>query len=381
MKKFLTAALGVVLCAICTAVPVKAEVIYAPEVEKEAFEEAGAYTIDGTGEHVEVTVPKTDKTEAVGEGDRIVLPGNEENPVGAALLVNGVTEDAEGLHYICEEADTLSDFVESIDIGGYGELLPQQAKGGAASVKARGIGVDIGNTASNAGRIDYRFEDTFLEGGAVLNGAVSVEISSIEYRLKMDIGRQETRVEDFYFAVNHTVNIDADVMFTAGGTAAGGELMLGTVPFVLGASGIGGELAFWLEYDVNGNLNVAYTLSNLAGVAYENGACRPFAENHQAIAALAGVRFSAGPKMQFTLNFGGNMKLFDMTVRTGLSGTADAASEGFGAGETGYGVDTYAYLSLCPGEEGLINRTLKLKQTELWNAGNSPFHKTLLGAF
>lgn len=388
MKKILSAALCAIFFGGCVTVQVmadtveeKEEIIYAPSVEWESLEEMDTYLMEENASDCQIRIPKTEETKAVSEGERIVLPANDGNPAGAALVVTGIAEEGGELYWTCEEPVSLADFVESIDISGYGEFLPQQAKSRAASVNARGIGVNAGGEASEAGRIDYQFENTALNGAAVLNGTVSIEISSIEYRLKMDVGIHDTNIEDFYFAVNHTVNVDADIAFQTEGLLADGEIELGSVPFVLGKTGVNGEITFWLNYDAKGNINVSYTLSNLAGITYENGTYHSFAKNQHTLAAAAGFDFTVGPKMQFVLRFGSKMKLMDVTLASGLTGNSSLSAAGVRPDDMGYRMELYAYLNMYPGKEGIVNRALGLKDTELWTYETSPFHKTIAGTF
>lgn len=388
MKKFLSAAICTLLLSICTVTPVTADttgnsggVDYAPDVTWESLETVSDYTLSYSSmtrgrADCEVLLPVTKATAAIAEGDRIVLPSNEENPAGAALTVTKIVADKEVLRLMCEEPKALSDFVEHIDVSGCAAFFPEEATGSGPSVHARGIGITAGNQAVNAGRIDYRFDHTVLNNAAVLNGSASIEISSIEYRLNIDAGLHGTVVEDFYFAVNHTVHMDADISFQTAGQRTGGELALGTVPFVLSGTGVSGEITFWLTYDATGNVTVSYTLSNYAGITYESGAYRPFAQNSHAFAAAAGLNFSSGPKMQFILRFGGRITLLDLTLNSGLTGNGSMQISSAAGSHAASYMDLYAYLNMHPGTDGLINRALSLRDTEIWNAASSPFHKT-----
>lgn len=358
----------------------KEEITYAQDVYSELLEEKDAYTLSTEASVCEVLIPRSEKTAQIATGDHIILPANEENPAGAALKVVGVSEDEDGnLLWSCEEPEELSDFIESFDISGMGEFLPGQAVGAEESIHARGIGIHAGNQMTEAGRIDFDFNNTFLSESVVFNGMVSVEISSIEYRLKMDVGVRETTVEDFYFAVNNTVYVSGDFSLRTEGLSQGGEAELGTVPFVLGRTGVNGQITFWMTYDVNGNVCVSYSLSSTAGLTWENGAVRTFAEHKSTFASALGFDFSAGPKMQFVLKFGKKINLLDVTVDAGLKGNVRTGVTGSEPFEAGYRMDAYVYLNMIPGENGIVNKALGLKETALWDYETSPYHMVFAG--
>lgn len=359
----------------------KEEIRYVPSVKQELLKDIEGYTVEEKDGICEVILPKTEQTALVAAGDHVILPGNEENPAGAALIVSGIVEEDDGFRWYCEEPEELSDFLESIDISGYGERVLQQEGGNADLGRARGIAADASNQISDIGRLTYQFHDTYLSDSVILNGAVSIEVSSIAYRLKMDIGKQGCKVEDFYFAVHHTVDMSADFSVRTRGKSTGGTHMLGSVPFLLGKTGVQGEITFWLTYDVTGNVNVTYTLSNTAGIVYEQQGCRTFAENQNAAAALAGLDFTAGPDMQIVLTYGRSMKLLDVVIKTGFAGTGNVSVKEQGPEDNAYQLDAYAYLKLYQETDGFVNRALGLKDIVLWNEETSPYHKVFEGTF
>lgn len=361
-------------------IPEKEEISYAPKVQKEELEEVTAYTLEEGGGTCEVSVPKTEETEGIAEGDHIILPANEENPGGAALAVTEVQEDAEGnLVWQCEEPQELSDFITSIDISGQGEFQPEQAAGAQPSIKARGIGMSAGNQFSNIGRIDYQFSNTVLNESASLNGSIAIEISAIEYRLKMDVGLRGITVEDFYFSVDNDVKVSADLAVDGDKLNQGGQIQLGCVPFRIGGTGINGDIIFWLTYDVKGNLDVAYTFSNTVGIDYQNGAYEPFAASSSSLSGGAALDFAVGPKMQFVMRFGRSISLMDVTLDSGVAGNASAYAAGADQITAGYCLDAYVYLNIYTGKDSLLGNVLELKKNVIWDDQNSPFHQILQG--
>lgn len=363
-------------------IPEKEEITYAPQVQKEELEEVTAYTLEESRDTCEVSVPKTEETEGIAEGDYIILPANEENPGGAALAVTEVQEDAQGnLVWQCEEPEALSNFITSIDISGQGEFLPQQAEAAQPSIQARGIGMSGGNRYSNIGRIDYQFSNTVLNESASLNGSIAIEISAIEYRLKMDVGLRGITVEDFYFAVDNAVKVSADLAVDGDKLNQGGRIQLGCVPFRIGGTGINGDIIFWLTYDVKGNLDVAYTFSNTVGIDYQNGAYEPFAASHSSLAGSAALDFAVGPNMQFVMRFGRSISLMDVTLDSGVAGKAGAYAAGEDQNTAGCCLDAYVYLNIYTGKDSLLGNVLELKKNVIWDDQTSPFHQILQGTF
>lgn len=388
MKKILITTLCTVLLVSVTGVNVKAEglpdtkaavmaekeeITYARGVESELLKTVD-YTLLETEDGWKVQLPKTAETEQIGTGDLVILPADGEGTCGTALAVKKIGEDAEGnLLWSCEEQEDLFWIVESLDISGTETFLSEEVPAGGNSFRARGIGINAENQLTEAGRIDYCFSNTMLSDAAELNGTVSIAISSIVYRLKMDVGVQNTTVEDFYFEVNHTVDVSADFSLHTNGKS-GGEIMLGTVPFMLGGSGINGEITFWLTYDVNGNVTVDYRFSNRAGILLKDGSYVPFAENCSMAANALGMQFSAGPKMRFFLKFGKSINLLDITIDSGLAGDVSAVLSGGNTVEAGYGLDMWLYMNMKPEGKSIVSSALGLKPESIWDYESSPFH-------
>lgn len=231
--------------------------------------------------------------------------------------------------------------------------------------------VDVEGSYTGPGKLDFKVHKKI--GAGELSAAASISLPQIMYKADIDLGWGGVNVKNVYLKFpaelqvegSYTISNDADI------TVTGGIIELGKIP-VAGIPGVTVYVQISLEYDINGKLQVKYTLDGTSGVQVINNRLRMIKDLKSDLEV---------PSLGGEIKWGG-----------GISGllevcnTWDLIDFGLSAGAAAKGelivrnpellcldADMYIYGEISALDDGVIGDWLEIGyKWEFWNSENSP---------
>lgn len=248
---------------------------------------------DGTYSAV---IKKSDEASKIKTGSVFVLPENDEYIGGISLEASEITSDEENYYVSCVKPE-IEDVVESFDFEGKGEADVENietAENVEVEYDPNGVvsdnpdddpaAFDLGGSIG-AGKITFTLKKK-LVGDVSANGSVSVSLPEITAKAKGKIFGG-FRIDELMFTIKKKASIEAnleykadnDYLFSAGKVKIGtGKSEIGRLPVKLGATGFSIDIVFFVNLEVSGKLSISYSIEEVSGVQYKDGAFRTIKE-------------------------------------------------------------------------------------------------------
>lgn len=307
---------------------------FAENVTVDQFKDITDYTITAVDETTYgLTVVKNSTTEDCTAGDVLVLPANDNYPMGVALKVVSVHEADGNLVFVCTEP-TVAEIYSSISFSGDCELMLDriESEEGISCVydvdgtfeetpdEVNPWNIDTEFSEAIPGTLKFSFDKEIKENFEI-SGAVKVTIPNVTAKLDADIGLFSSKLNDLVFSVKMKGEFEGKLSY--GGeehdTVTGGSgniydagrkvidrIKLGKVPVKLGATGLSVDLVLYAIIEADGYVSVTYTISPTFGIQYTNGSFRTIKGYESGLESL-----DVGGKAKLGMAIGLNLCAFD----------------------------------------------------------------------
>lgn len=382
----------------------KEKIVYADGVIVDELKDQNEYELieEADGKHT-VIIEKNEATQAIEVGSAFVLPKNEEELTGVALVAVDIRQkDNQYLEIICEEPSSIGTIIESIDFEGTSTNVDMNN----IKILTEGISiVDKSTTRSTYGlrrnvgsyeetveipdaeKVINLFADVETPEGISLEGEISFAIPEVYAKIVGEFGVLTNKLYELEVTVKKDCNATIDLAVDTGilenlesDLSEITSIELFEAPVAVGACGlISANLVVTLEVDVQGEAHIAFHLEQEEGIKYNNGrlqtVCRKEEPTLDYEASISGF---CGPKVAVNIVLLKFCDAFGADLRTGAAFSYTDAIHTIGE-RVLVCSDFLAYFALIlelNNDTELVELLEEICDTEfsieIWNEDNSP---------
>ena len=231
--------------------------------------------------------------------DVIVLPANDEYPVGIAFKVNSIDDSPDNeLRMICIKPEIYEVFTE-IDFAGAGTAIVggvTTAEDITCEYDTSGIeddnsdlyplDIDLGGSYKVPGKLKFTLPNKELSDDLKLSGSVEIEIPDVTCIFNAHVDLFNTEVHEFTLSIQEKIKFKTDLTYTLVETGyeltndlgvtrwKKGRVELGRLPIAIGATGLSFDIVFFYNIEAKGTASISYTIVSTQGYQYKNGTSR-----------------------------------------------------------------------------------------------------------
>lgn len=339
----------------------------------------------------------------VSAGDCIMLPADDIYPGGLAQKVISVTEQPDGTFALVTEAPGIEEI-----IGENGISVQGNFKGSINNfIINSNLQEELGNDWNVVNKLnankamangiapyaDAPFEITI--GTSIENGKPYIDVGisansgddSLGFSAKVfeptvdayvDLDYLEVFGADtipigvnyFYAAVNN----EAEFSATANTKFIDKKVKIGEIPIPLGQPALTANVILYLDFSLEGSVELKYSIDSTVGVEYINKHMRTVDNATSDTTLTLEAEMEAGIRAATALKLVG-LELADVNARAGLGANASLTLREVEP-ESCLEIKTYLYIKLAALQEGIISDLLDLNlEVDIWNKDNSPVRK------
>lgn len=346
----------------------------------ELSQENGVYTI---------TVPKGTSLDKVIKGDKIILPETHKYSNGIALVVTSSVLSTDGRNRIImgKGPDTISDFVDSVDIEGIAKadvknitaiegVSTVEAKEGVNQKKNRNNGKKLRKNVN--GQVDLKDKTEISYTINELSTTVSFYLSELNYNVDFN----KKGVNAIYIGLPSVLSIKTSYKASKKFSKKIGDITIEL------AAGFSVALGVYLEAEISGEIKIELKLSNNVGVQYYNGQFYVEKSCEPSLDVLVDADVDTGVKLQLGLYWmkgiqevfgkGDSTPIYNVHTKWGLHGDATlrirndqfTSYKNLACVELAY----HLYGNIGVGDGSFLGDKFNLKKTwTIFNYENSPF--------
>ena len=371
----------------------KEKIIYADGVIVDELKQQDDYELmEGSDGRYTVIIEDNEATRLIQEGSSFVLPKNDRNLTGVALVAVEVQQNDKKLEIICEKPSSIGSIIKSIDFEGtstsvdYNNLKILTDGITVVSTPVEAVAYRMGRKGNiyeeNIELPDAKFKldllaDVKTPEGTSLKGEIAFSIPEIYAKIVADFDVLNSNI--YEMEVSITEEFDAEFAVEASGEMS---IKLFSVPIAVGGCGlIKAKMVVSLEVDMKGEASLSVHLEQEKGIRYSDGKLKTFCnEEPPSFDVEAKISGFCGPKIALNLVLLDFIDCFGVDFRMGAAMNYTEESHyiwGFGNLVCG---ELQAYLAAIfeLNDDTEIVELLKEKcdsdfSFEIWNADTSPF--------
>ncbi len=301
----------------------KEKIVYADGVIVDELKEQSEYElIEGSdGKHT-VIIEKNDATQAIEEGSVFVLPQNEEELTGVALVAVEIRQkNNQYLEIICEEPSSIGTVIESIDFEGTSskvdmnniEILTEgiTVVNNSTAMSTYGLRRNVNSYEETVELPDAEvvvelYADIETPEGISLEGEISFAVPEVYAKIVGEFGIFDNELYELEVTVKKECNATIDLAVDTGildniepDLSEITSVELFKVPVAVGACGlISADLVVTLEFDLQGEAHLAFHMEQQEGIKYNNGILQPVIRREEpTLDYEASISGFCGPKV------------------------------------------------------------------------------------